>query len=106
MEAITLETLRSIVHGVPVEADANDILVVAKAFRAEHCQVTDITVEHVGVQISEFVTCIELVLNVADQLLIAKVIVVRVYVTSTLSNNGTNEDVARDWILNSFSVQN
>ena len=78
MEAITLETLCGIVHGVPIEANANDILVVAKAFRAEHCQVTDITVEHVGVQISDFVTCIELLLNGADQALIANVIVVHV----------------------------
>ena len=78
MEAVTLETLCGIVQGVPVEANANDILVVAKAFRAEHCQVTDITVEHVGVQISDFVTCIELLLNGTDQALIANVIVERV----------------------------
>ena len=78
MEAVTLETLCGIVQGVPVKANANDILVVAKAFRAEHCQVTDITIEHVGVQICDFVTCIELHLNGTDQALIANVIVERV----------------------------
>ena len=49
-----------------------------KVFRAEHCQVTDITVEHVGVQIGDFLTCIGLLLNNTDQALIANVIVVRV----------------------------
>ena len=47
MEAITLETLCSVEHGIPVKANANDILVAAKALGAEHGQIAHIIVEHV-----------------------------------------------------------
>lgn len=74
MEAITLKALCSIEHGIPVKSDANDILVAAKAFRAEHCQVADVTVIHVRVQVCDLVSIIELRLNSGNQALVAKVI--------------------------------
>ena len=47
VETVTLKTLSSIEHSIPVETNANDILIAAKAFRTEHGHVSHIVIMHI-----------------------------------------------------------